>query len=381
MDLSYSDDQRLLKESVERVLADGYDVARRARYIEERGGYSAQLWQTYAELGLLGVPFAESLGGLGGGAVEVMIVMEAFGRAMAVEPYLPSVVLAGGLLRRAASSSQQQRLLTPLIEGRLTLALATTEPTSGYELAHVTTRARRTKDGWILEGAKSVVLGGGSAATLIIPARVSGADEDPAGIGLFLIESSAVGVGRRAYLTQDGHGAADLTLAGVHCGAEQLLGEAEGGYPVLLAAVEEGMAALCAEAVGAMDRLLSLTLEYLKTRKQFGQPLGQFQALQHRAVDMFVALEQARSMALYATLMLSCEDADERHRAVLGAKAQVGAASRRLGQEAVQMHGAMGMTNEYACGPLFKRLTMIDSSLGHARHVTRELAALGGLPG
>jgi alkylation response protein AidB-like acyl-CoA dehydrogenase len=380
VDLSYTDDQRLLRESVERVLADRYDVQRRTGYVSEPRGFSEELWRIFAELGLLGVPFAERCGGLGGGPVEVMIVMESLGRAMAVEPFLPSVVLAGGVLSRGASPAQQDRLIPRIIDGSLTLALALTEPASGYELSRVATRARRAGDDWILEGAKSVVLGGGSASQMIVPARVSGAEADPAGIGLFLIEGTAAGLERRRYATQDGHNAADLRLTGVRCPRDAVIGDPESGYATLQAVVEEGMAALCAEAIGAMDRLLALTLDFLKTRQQFGQPLGQFQALQHRAVDMFVTLEQARSMALYATLMLSAPEAAERHRAATAAKAHVGAAARRLGQEAVQLHGAIGMTVDYACGVLFKRLTMIDTSLGHARHHARELAQLGGLP-
>jgi alkylation response protein AidB-like acyl-CoA dehydrogenase len=380
VDLSFTDDQRLLKESVERVLADRYDVQRRAGYVSEPRGFSEELWRIYAELGLLGVPFAERAGGLGGGPVEVMIVMEAFGRAMAVEPYLETVVLAGGLINRGGSPAQQDRLIPRIVDGSLTLAVAVTEPASGYELSRVATRALRSGTDWVIDGAKSVVLGGGSAGQLIVPARVSGAEADPAGIGLFLIDAAAAGVERRRYATQDGHNAADLRLTGVRCSRDDVLGDPESGYPALVMAVEEAMAALCAEAVGAMDRLFALTLDYLKTRHQFGQPLAQFQALQHRAVDMFVALEQARSMALYATLMLSASDPAERHRAVTAAKAHVGSAARRLGQEAVQLHGAIGMTVDYACGVLFKRLTMIDSSLGHARHHARELAELGGLP-
>ncbi len=380
MDLGYSDDQRLLKESIERVLADGYDVPRRAAYAAEPRGFSESLWRTYAELGVLGIPFAETEGGLGGGPVEIMIVMEALGRAMAVDPYLPSVVLGGGVLRHAGNDEQRRRYTASIIDGSQTLAVATTEPESGYDIAHVATRARRDGAGWVLDGAKSVVLGGGGASQVVVPARVSGAVRDPAGIGLFLIDASTAGLERRRYKMQDGLDGADLRLAGVRCGADAVLGDPEGGFPVLATVVDEGRAALCAEAVGAMDRLFTLTLEYLKTRQQFGQPLGHFQALQHRAVDLFVALEQARSMALFATLSLSNSDPTERARGVMAAKVQVGTAARRLGQEAVQMHGAMGMTVDYACGVLFKRLTMIDCTLGHARELSRSLAELGGLP-
>jgi alkylation response protein AidB-like acyl-CoA dehydrogenase len=380
VDLSFSDDQRLLRESIERVLADRYDVPRRLAYLAEPRGFSEETWRTCAELGVLAVPFDERVGGLGGGAIEVMLIMESLGRAMAVEPYLPTVILGGGLLRRCGSPAQQKELIPKIIDGTLTLAVATTEPASGYDLARITTRARRVGAGWQLDGAKSVVLGAAAAERLIVPARVAGGEDEAVGIGLFMIDGGATGLGRRNYRLQDGLPAADLVLNSVPCEADACLGDPEGGYAPLAATVEDGIAALCAEAVGAMDRLFSLTLEFLKTRQQFGHPLGDFQALQHRAVDLYVALEQARSMALYATLMLAAADAAERSRAVSAAKASVGRAARQIGQEATQLHGAMGMTIDYPCGVLFKRLTMIDSTLGHHRHHTRELARLGGLP-
>jgi alkylation response protein AidB-like acyl-CoA dehydrogenase len=380
MDLSFSDDQRLLRESIDRVLADRYDVPRRLGYLAEPRGFGEETWRTCAELGALAIPFDERFGGLGGGAIEVMIVMEALGRAMAVEPYLATVVMGGGLLRRCGSLAQQTELIPRIIDGSLTLAVATTEPASGYDLACVTTRARRVRAGWELDGSKSVVLGGAAADRLIVPARVTGDDHAAEGIGLFMIDGAAGGLSRRAYQLQDGLPAADLALRAVRCGDEACLGDPEGGLAPLTATVEEAIAALCAEAVGAMDRLFALTLEFLRTRQQFGHPLGDFQALQHRAVDMFVALEQARSMALYGTLKLVAPDPAERSRAVSAAKARVGTAARQIGQEATQLHGAMGMTVDYPSGVLFKRLTMIDSTYGHYRHHTRELARLGGLP-
>jgi pimeloyl-CoA dehydrogenase small subunit len=369
----------MLKDSVDRLLADRYDLRARAVYLLEPRGYSVDLWAAYADLGLLGVPFHERSGGLGGGAVEVMIVMEALGRAMAVEPFLATVVLGGGILRRAGSDAQQAALIPAIVAGERTLAVATVEPDSGHEIASVATRARRVAGGWVLDGTKSVVLHGGAADHLIVPARVSGQNQDAHGIGLFLVDGTAPGLERRRYATHDGLAAADLVLSGTRVRADAVIGDPEAGHPVLAAAVEEAIAALCAEAVGAMDRLFGLTLEYLKTRQQFGSPLGRFQALQHRAVDMFIAIEQARSMALYATLMLAESDARERHRAVVAAKAQLGRASRHVGQEATQLHGAMGMTTDYASGHLFKRLTMIDSTFGHSHHHLDDLARSGGL--
>jgi pimeloyl-CoA dehydrogenase small subunit len=379
VDLNYSDDQRMLKDSIDRLLTDRYDLRTRAAYLREPRGYSLDLWATYAELGLLGVPFEERFGGLGGGAVEVMIVMEAFGRALAVEPFLATVILGGGILRRAGSDVQQTALIPGIAAGVRTLAVATVEPGSGYEIASVATRARRVDGGWILDGAKSVVLHGGAADHLIVPARVSGREQDTHGIGLFLVDGTVPGLERRRYATQDGLAAADLVFSGVRVGTDAVIGDPEAGHAVLAAVVDEATAALCAEAVGAMDRLFGLTLEFLKTRQQFGSPLGRFQALQHRAVDMFVAVEQARSMALYASLMLAESDAVARHRAVIAAKALLGRAARHVGQEATQLHGAMGMTTDYASGHLFKRLTMIDSTFGHSHHHLHDLARSGGL--
>ena len=381
MDLSYNDDQRMLKDSVDRLLADRYNLAARARYLQEPSGFNRSLWTTYAELGILGIPFEERFGGLGGGPVETLIVMEAFGRVIAVEPFLATVVLGGSIIRHAGSDTQQRSLIPRIVAGELTLSVATVEPESGYELAAISTRARRVSGGWSIDGAKQVVLHGGGVDALIIPARVSGKDADHDGIGLFLVPGDAPGLVRRRYTTHDGLPAADLALTGTVLAADAAFGDPEAGYPVLVRAVDAGMAALCAEAVGAMERILAMTLDYLRSRQQFGVPLGQFQALQHRAVDMFIALEQARSMALYAALTLDDTDADQRHRAAVAAKALIGRAARQVGQEATQLHGAMGMTTDYACGHLFKRLTMIDTTFGHSHHHLRELARDGGLFG
>jgi pimeloyl-CoA dehydrogenase small subunit len=381
MDFDLSDEQRQLKDSVERLLADAYgDLNRRHGYTKEPKGYSAALWQQYADLGILAAPFAEEHGGLGQGLTETMIVAEAFGRALAVEPYMATVVLAGGALRQAGKAALLAELVPAIAAGQLTLALAHQERQSRYDLADTSTTARADgKGGYTLEGEKMVVLAGDSADKLIVSARASGARTDRAGIGLFLVDAKANGVARRGYPTQDGMRAADVTLAGVKVGPEAVLAGPEKGLEVLERVGDEAMAALAAEAVGAMTGLTELTVEYLKTRKQFGVPIGSFQVLQHRAVDMLTATEQARSMAYYATMMAAEPDTQERRRAMSAAKVQIGRSGRLVGESAIQLHGGIGMTMEYKAGHYFKRLTMIDLAFGDADHHLRELARMGGL--
>jgi pimeloyl-CoA dehydrogenase small subunit len=381
MDFDLSDEQRQLKESVERLLADAYgDLNQRVGYMKEPKGYSAALWQQYADLGLLAAPFPEEHGGLGQGLTETMIVAEAFGRALAVEPYMATVVLAGGALRHAGNGALLAELVPAIATGQLTLALAHQERQARYDLADTAATARADgKGGYTLEGEKAVVLAGDSADKLIVTARASGARADRGGIGLFLVDAKANGVTRRGYPTQDGMRAADVTLSAVRVGPEAVLAGPERGLDVLERVVDEAIAALAAEAVGAMAGLNELTVEYLKTRKQFGVPIGSFQVLQHRAVDMLTALEQARSMAYYATMMAAEPDANERRRAMAAAKVQIGRSGRLVGESAIQLHGGIGMTMEYKAGHYFKRLSMIDLAFGDADHHLRELARMGGL--
>ena len=381
MDFDLNDEQRQLKESLERLLADTYgDLAQRQTYMKEPKGYSAKLWQQYAELGLLAVPFAEAHGGLGQGLTETMIIAEAFGRALAIEPYLATVVMCGGALRHAGNAALLAELVPAIAEGKLTLALAHQERQARYDIADVATTARSDgKGGYTLEGEKAVVLAGDGADKLIVTARASGGRAERGGIGLFLIDAKANGVTRRGYATQDGMRAADVTLSAVRVGPEGVVAGPEKGLQVLERVVDETIAALSAEAVGAMAALHELTVEYLKTRKQFGAPIGSFQVLQHKAVDMFTALEQARSMAYYATMMAAEDDARERKKAIAAAKVQIGRSARFVGETAIQLHGGIGMTMEYKAGHYFKRLTMIDMAFGDADHHVRELAKAGGL--
>jgi pimeloyl-CoA dehydrogenase small subunit len=377
MDFDLTDEQRLLKDSVDRLIADHYAFEQRRKYLAEPQGFDRRQWARFAELGLLGLPFEEAQGGFGGGPIETMIVMEAFGRGLVLEPFFATVILGGGLLRHLGSEALRAALVPQIIAGRLKLAFGHVERHSRYDLHDVGTRARRDGDRWVLDGAKSVVLHGDCADKLLITARIAGEQREREGIGLFLVDSGASGLTRRGYATQDGLRAAELGLVGVTaetCLSEQALAAVE-------QVVDEAIAALCAEAVGLMQAMHDTTLEYLKTRQQFGRPIGQFQVLQHRSVDMLVALEQARSMAMYAAVMAGGSDPLERRRAIAAAKVQIGRSGRHIGQEAIQLHGGIGMTMEYSVGHHFKRMTTIDQLYGDADHHLAILAKLGGLFG
>jgi pimeloyl-CoA dehydrogenase small subunit len=376
MDFDLSDEQRLLKESVDRLILDQYQFQQRKQYMAEPSGFSATMWSRFAEQGLLGLPFPEALGGFGGGSIETMIVTEAFGRGLVVEPYFATVILAGGLLRRAADPALVGSLVPQITAGTLKLAFGHVERHSRYDLANVTTIARKDGSGYVLNGAKSVVLHGDVADKILLTARISGAHFDRDGIGLFLADADAPGLSRRGYPTQDGLRAAEITLNGVRASALS-----DNALPLIEHAVHEAIAALCSEAVGTMQAMHDLTLEYLKTRKQFGRPIGSFQVLQHRSVDMLVALEGARSMAMFAAVMAAEENPAERRRAIAAAKVQIGRSGRHIGQEAVQLHGGIGMTMEYSVGHYFKRMTMIDQLYGDADKHLASLAQLGGLFG
>ncbi len=380
MDFDLSEEQRLLKESLDRLIGDRYAFEQRRVYAQHPEGWSRELWAQYAELGLLGLPFSEHHGGSGGGLVETMLVMEAFGRALALEPYFATIVLGGGFLRHGGSDALCAEVVPKVADGGLTLALAHTERHSRWNLADVATRARRDGAGWVLDGEKGVVLHGDSADKLIISARLSGGQRERDGIGLFLVDADAPGLTRRGYPTQDGLRAAEIALAGVRVGPQAVLGEPGAGLSLIERVVDEAIAALCAEAVGAMAVMHELTVDYLKTRRQFGREIGSFQVLQHRAVDMLVALEQARSMAMFATMMAAEEAADERRNALSAAKVQIGRSGKFVGQQAIQLHGGIGMTMEYKVGHYFKRMTMIDMAFGDADYHLRQLASRGASP-
>jgi pimeloyl-CoA dehydrogenase small subunit len=377
MDFDFSEEQRLLKESVDRFIADRYDFEQRKTFAKNDAGYARENWKQFAELGLLAIPFTEEHGGFGGGPIETMIVMEAFGRGLVLEPYFSTVVLGGGLLRHGGSDAQKSEFIPKIASGDLRLAFAHGERQSRYDLADVETRAKKSGSGYVLEGEKSLVLNGDSADTLIVSARMSGGQRDRGGIGLFLVDGNANGVSRRGYPTQDGLRAAEISLSGVEVPAGRVL--SDDALPIIERVIDEAIAALAAEAVGAMAEMHALTVDYLKTRKQFGVAIGAFQALQHRAVDMFVALEQARSMAMFATMMSAEDDAEVRSRAISAAKVQIGRSAKIVGHGAIQLHGGVGMTMELKVGHYFKRATMIDVMFGDADYHLAKLAEAGSL--
>ena len=375
MDFSLTEEQRLLRDAIARFVANEYPFEARGRGIASPKGWSERMWAQLAEMGLLGVPFPEAHGGFGGTAVDVMVVMQELGRGMIVEPYLATVVLGGGLVDLAGAASQKQDILPRVAAGKWLLALAHGEPQSRYDLHDVATTARREGGGYVLSGRKAVVLHGAAADTLIVAARTGGGQRDRQGITLFLVDAKSRGVGVTDYRTIDGLRAADVALDGVHVGAGAVLGPVDAGLPLLERAVDLGAAALCAEAVGVIEALNAATLEYLKTRQQFGQPIGRFQALQHRAVDMLIHAEQSKSMACLAAVKAQSDDPAERRRAVSAAKSLVGRAGRAVAKEAIQLHGGMGVTNELPAAQLAKRLTMIDFWLGDSSFHTERFAA------
>jgi alkylation response protein AidB-like acyl-CoA dehydrogenase len=364
MDFNYSNEQLALQETLQRFIDRDYGFERRRELARSPLGFSAEGWAQYADLGLLSLPFPEEFGGLGGNGVDIMLVMELIGRGLLLEPYLSTIVMGGGLIRDAASESLKRTLLPKIGAGELKLTLACYEAAGRYELSQVACAAVHSGGGWRLSGRKTVVLDAPSADYFLVSARTGGNAGDARGISLFLVRREAAGAALYAYPTQSGGRAADLRLEDVRVDANALIGAPGSALDIVERAVDRGIAALCAEAVGIIAALNEATLNHLKTRKQFGVPIGKFQALQHRMAEMFIAAEQARSMAIIAAVYADSDDAAERRRAVSGAKAYIGQAARLVGQQAVQMHGAMGMVDELIVSHYFKRLTMISSSLG-----------------
>ncbi|MDE2348127.1 MAG: acyl-CoA dehydrogenase family protein [Gammaproteobacteria bacterium] len=379
MNFDPSDDQRLLRDSIDRLIALESDMAHRRRGAALPDGWSRELWEKFAALGFLGLPFAEADGGIGGGPAETMIVMEALGRGLVLEPYFATVVLGGACLRLGAPAALRAELVPRIAAGSLLLAFGWTERQSRYDPVDVTTTARRDGGSWILNGAKSLVMHGDVADKIIVTARVAGGPRERAGLGVFLVDGASAGLRRTAYRSQDGIGAAEITLEDVRVDAQFVLGEPGNDAALIERVLDEAIAARCAEAVGVMAAMQRLTVDHLKTRRQFGRPIGDFQALQHRAVDQLIALELARSMALLAAMMVDAPDAAERRRTIAAAKVQIGRSGRRIGEEAIQLHGGIGMTMEYEVGHYFKRMTLIDRSFGDADWQLAALARAGGL--
>jgi pimeloyl-CoA dehydrogenase small subunit len=377
MDFELSDEQKLLKDSVESLLADRYGFEARKGYMQERDGFSRAMWKQYAELGLLALPFEEKYGGIGGSAVDTMLVMEAFGRALVIEPYLAAVVLSGSLLRIGGSDNQRDAYLPKIATGDLTMSFAHAEQQSRYTLSDVKTTARKDGDNYILDGAKTLVLHGDSANTFIVSARANGDRRDTSGLALFIVDANANGLARRGYATTDGQRTAEVTLTNVRVSADAALGKPGDAFALIEKVIDAAIAAQCAEAVGAMSVMHEMTVDYLKTRKQFGVPIGNFQVLQHRAAEMLIALEQARSMAMLAAITAEDDDAAARRKAISAAKVQICNSGRLIGQQATQLHGGIGMTMEYAVGHYFKRVTAIAATFGDVAHHLDILARAG----
>ena len=364
MDFRYSEEQLALQDTLRRFISRDYDFERRRALTRSPLGFSAEAWKRYAELGLLALPFPEEFGGLGGSGVDVMAVMEQVGQGLLLEPYLSTVVLCGGLIRDAASEPLKQSILPRIAAGDLQIALAAYEAAGRYDLAHVACSAVEAGGGWTLSGRKAVVLDAPSADYFLVSARSAGQVRDTDGISLFLVPRGAPGVTSVPYSTQSGGRAADLQFA--HVSPEAVIGMPGRALGIIERAVDSAIAALCAEALGIVTALNQATLNHLKTRKQFGVPIGAFQALQHRMAEMIIAAEQTRSMAIIAAVHVDVDDVAQRRHAISAAKAYVGQAARFVGQQAVQLHGAMGVVDDVIVSHYFKRLTMIDMSLGDA---------------
>ncbi len=367
MDFSFSEEQTLLRNSVQSLLADKYDFDTRRKIVKSADGWSPAMWKQFADLGLLAAPFSEEQGGLGGGPIETMILMEEFGRHLVVEPFVETVVLAGGFLREGGSKAQADAHIPGIVDGSTVWAFAYAEPQGRYNLADLVTTAKKDGAGYTLNGYKAVVLGAPWASKLVVTARTSGGQRDRDGVSVFIVDKSAAGVSTRDYPTVDGRRASEITFENVKLGADALIGAEGKALPLVEKITDQAIAALSAEAIGCMGELNKATVEYCKTRKQFGVPIGKFQVLQHRMVDMFMAYEQSVSMTYMVNLKLSESDA-ERVKAAAGAKVQIGKAGRFVGQQAVQLHGGMGMTDELNVGHYFKRLTMIDTQFGNVDH-------------
>jgi pimeloyl-CoA dehydrogenase small subunit len=374
MDFTLSDEQRLLKDSVDRLLADRYAFDQRKNYLKEPHGWSTALWSQFAELGLLGLPFAEEYGGFGGGAVEIMLVMEAFGRALVAEPYLATVVLGGTAIRLGATDAQKSAILPAIAEGRMKLAFAHGERQARYDVTDVMTTAHHGGQGWVLDGAKSVVTHGDCADKLIVSARNAGERDADHGITLFLVDANANGVARRGYAMRDEQRAAEVSLSSVQVSQDDVLGEVGDGLAIIKRVIEAGIAATSAESVGAMEALHAMTLEYSRTREQFGKPIGTYQVVQHRLAEMLMSLEQGRSMAMLAAMMVDEPDANEREHNIAMAKVGIGQAGRFVSQNAVQLHGGIGMTEELAVGHYFRRCMVIERLFGDTAHYLARLA-------
>jgi len=377
MDFSFTSEQDMLRDTVAKLVAQQYDFDTRRKIAKSDAGWRPEMWAQFAELGLLGASFTEAEGGFGSGPIEAMIISEEFGKGLVIEPYLQTVVIAGNFLRHGGTDAQKEEHITGIIGGESIFAFAYSEPKSRFDLNDVSTTAKKDGAGYVLNGHKAVVLGAPFATHLIVTARTSGGQRDTGGVSVFIVPKGAKGVTTRDYPTVDGLRASEVYFENVAVGADAVIGAVDGGLPLAEKVVDNAIAALCAEAVGCFKVLNEATISYAKQRKQFGQPIANFQVLQHRMVDMFMAAEQASSMTYMLTLKL--DEADKaRKMAASAAKVQIGKAGKLVSQDAVQIHGGMGMTDELNVGHFFKRVTMIESQFGntdwHLRRYT-DLAA------
>lgn len=372
MDFSFTAEQRLLRESVERFVEAEYPFETRRALAASEDGYGRENWRRFADLGWLGLGLPEEAGGVGGGPVETAIVMEGLGSALAVEPYLATAVLGGRLLRRQGAADAEQ--LARLAAGELQFAFGFAERRSRYDLAHVETRAERDGEGYVLTGAKSVVLNAPAADVIAVSARTAGGAGERDGVTVFALGADAPGLRVQGYRTMDGLRAGEVELDGVRAGPEDVIGEPGEGAEAVEEAVDAGIVAVCAEAVGIMERMHRSTAEYLRGREQFGAALSNFQVLQHRLVDMYMGCELSRSMAYMAAVRLGERDRAGAEGAISAAKVQIGRSGRFVGENAVQLHGGMGVTDEMPISHYFKRLTFIDRLFGDAEHHLRTLA-------
>ena len=376
MDFSFTEEQTLLQESVSRFMQNDYGFEARQKNASTEQGFSAENWQTFAELGWLGVPFSEADGGFGGGAIETALMSEQFGRGLLIEPFLATVILAGGAIKHGGSEEQKSQYLPGIIDGSKHAALAFVEPQARFNIADITTTATADGDGYVLNGYKAVVLNGPQADFLVVSARTSGEQRDEDGVSLFVMDAATPGISRRDYPTVDAFRASEITFENVKLGADSLVGEAGKGLPILQQAIDDGVLSVGAEAVGCMEVLYKDTVEYCKQREQFGQPIGKFQVLQHRMVDMFMEHEQSKSLMFMAAMRMAEGYGAEAQKAVSAFKVQVGKSGKFVGQNAVQLHGGMGMTEELNIGHYFKRLTIIDTLFGNVDFHLQRFGAL-----
>ncbi|OHY78860.1 acyl-CoA dehydrogenase family protein [Marinobacter sp. AC-23] len=376
MDFRLNEEQQMLQDTVARLVRGEYSFEKRLEFSETDAGFSVDFWKQLSELGLTAVPFAEELGGFGGGGVEVQSVMTELGRGLCLEPYLQSIIFAGGLINQAGNASQKETWLSGIASGELQAAVALQEPQSFYDLNDVETRAEKNDSGYVLNGRKAVVIGGHCADIMLISARTSGDSRDAEGISLFALKADTVGIERRVYPTIDGSKGCDVTLNNVQVSADALLGEEGSAAEVIEYQSGRAIAALCAEAVGVMEIANELTLDYLKQRKQFGVPIGKFQVLQHRMVDMMSELEQARSMAILAASVADEEQSTDRRRVLAAAKNVIGRSGQFISEQGIQSHGGIGMTWEYNFAHYAKRLIMINHQLGDDDFHLERYAAL-----